>query len=102
MNKPNTTKQGSKSKKEIPVLQVASFKVTRARVLDSGSVSFDMELNGISIYGCFVGESKENGDFISFPQRKGSNGKYYSIAWAKLSDDDSKSILQEVERIINE
>ena len=102
MNKPNTTKQGNKSTKEIPVLKVSSFKVTRAVVLESGSVSFDMELNGISIYGCFVAESKENGDFISFPQRKGSNGKFYSIVWAKLSDDDSKAILQEVERIINE
>lgn len=90
-----------KSIVDIPVLTVSSFKVTRVRSLDSGSVSFDMELNGINIYGCFV-VSGENGDFISFPKRKGKDGKYYSIVWAKLSAADSTAILQEVERLLNE
>ena len=103
MNKSSTTKQGNaSSKKKYQDLEVTSFRVTGVRILDSGAVTFDMILNGINIYGCFACESKEYGDFISFPQRKGSNGKYYSIVWAKLSDNDSKAILQEVERLLNE
>lgn len=100
--KKNGSEKGKKSIADIPVLEVSSFKVTRTRVLDSGSVSFDMELNGINIYGCIVVESEEYGDFISFPKRKGKDGKYYSIVWAKLSAADSSAILQEVERILNE
>lgn len=92
MNKSNSKK----------TLEVSSFRVTGARTLDSGSVSFDMKLNGINIYGCFVVESAEYGDFISFPQRKGKDGKYYPIVRAKLDKEDTTAILQEVERILNE
>lgn len=92
MNKSNSKK----------TLEVTSFRVTGVRTLDSGSVSFDMKLNGINIYGCFVVESAEYGDFISFPQRKGKDGKYYPIVWAKLDKEDTTAILQEVERILNE
>lgn len=101
MNKSNL-KKGKRSIADTPVLEVSSFKVTRARSLDNGSVSFDMLLNGIYIYGCFVVESEEHGDFISFPKRKGKDGKYYSIVWAKLSAADSTAILQEVERLLSE
>lgn len=101
MNRSNS-KKGKRSIADIPVLEVSSFKVTRVRSLDNGSVSFDMELNGINIYGCFVVESEEKGDFISFPKRKGKDGNYYSIVWAKLSAADSTAILQEVERLLNE
>lgn len=96
------SKKVKKSIADIPVLTVSSFKVTRVRYLDNGSVSFDMELNGINIYGCFVVESEEYGDFIYFPKRKGKDGKYYSIVWAKLSAADSTAILQEVERLLSE
>lgn len=92
MNKPNSKK----------TLEISSFRVMRVRTLDSGSVSFDMKLNGINIYGCFVVESAKYGDFISFPQRKGRDGKYYSIVWANLDKEDTTAILQEVERILNE
>lgn len=64
-------------------------------------VVFDMELNGVTIYGCRVVEGK-NGDFISFPSRKGSDGKYYSIAYAPLDSDTQNTILKEVERRLNE
>ena len=101
MNRSNS-KKGKRSIADIPVLEVSSFKVTRVRSLDNGSISFDMELNGINIYGCFVVESVEYGDFISFPRRKGKDGKYYSIVWAKLDKEDTTAILQEVERILNE
>lgn len=74
-------------------------KVTRAKQFKDGGVVFDMQVNGVSIYGCRVIESK-NGDFVSFPSYKGSDGKYYSHAWVKLSDEDTKSIVKQVEDMI--
>lgn len=99
MNKPTSNKKSNGN--NVEELKVDNFCVTRARVLSSGSVSFDMQLNGISIYGCFVVEGKYS-DFISFPQRKGTDGKYYSIVWARLSKDDTEMILAEVEKKLNE
>lgn len=97
MNKPNTNTK--KSNQEC--LKISSFSVIRARVLDSGSVVADLKINGIIIYGCFVVET-EKGDFISLPQRKGSDGKYYSIVWAKLSKQDTEDIIAEIEKKLNE
>ena len=74
-------------------------KVTRAKQFKDGGVVFDMQVNGVSIYGCRVIESKK-GDFVSFPSYKGSDGKYYSHAWVKLSDEDTKAIVQQVEDMI--
>ena len=57
-------------------------------------------INGISIYGCRVVETKD-GDFIGLPQRKGNDGKWYSIVWAKFSEADTEDILAEVEKQLN-
>ncbi len=97
MNKPNTN--AKKSNQEC--LKISSFSVIRARVLNSGSVVADLKINGIIIYGCFVVETKK-GDFISLPQQKGSDGKYYSIVWAKLSKQDTEDIIAEIEKKLNE
>lgn len=96
MNKPNT-ESNQKSK---DCLKIDSFSVNRVHQFDNGGVCFDMTLNGINIYGCRVVETQK-GDFIGLPQRKGSDGKYYSIVWAKFSEQDSKDILAEVEKQLN-
>lgn len=74
---------------------VVNAKVTRANQVND-TVFFDMEVNGVSIYGCKVVEGSK-GDFISFPSHKGKDGKYYNHAWIKLSDDDTKAIIEQVE-----
>lgn len=96
MNKPNT-ESNQKSK---DCLKIDSFSVNRVHQFDNGGVCFDMTLNGINIYGCLVVETQK-GDFIGLPQRKGTDGKYYSIVWAKFSEQDSKDILAEVEKKLN-
>ena len=73
-------------------------KVTRANQVND-TVFFDMEVNGVTIYGCKVIEGK-NGDFISFPSHKGKDGKYYNHAWVKLSDDDTAAIVKQVEEML--
>lgn len=85
-------------KKEEQTVSIEA-KVTRAKQFKDGGVVFDMQVNGVSIYGCRVIESK-NGDFISFPSYKGSDGKYYSHVWVKLSDEDTKAIVKQVEDMI--
>ena len=98
MNKPNTESKAKSNKGE--ELKIDSFSVNRVHQFDNGGVAFDMTVNGISIYGCRVVETKD-GDFIGLPQRKGNDGKWYSIVWAKFSAADTKDILAEVEKQLN-
>lgn len=98
MRKPNTDSKAGKSKQK--ELKIDSFSVNRVHQFENGGVTFDITINGISIYGCNVVESTK-GDFISLPQRKGNDGKYYSIVWAKFSEADTKDILAEVENMLN-
>ena len=81
-------------KKEASEVTV-NAKVTRANQVND-TVFFDMEVNGVTIYGCKVVEGSK-GDFISFPSHKGKDGKYYNHAWIKLSDEDTKEIISQVE-----
>ena len=73
-------------------------KVVRANQVED-LVFFDVEINGVTIYGCKVVEGK-NGDFISFPSHKGKDGKYYNHAYIKLTDEQAKDIISQVENMI--
>lgn len=96
MKKPETSKATEKEN-----LQIDSFSIDRTFIFKNGDVTFDMTLNGIRIYGCRIIEGK-NGDFVAFPERKGNDGKYYSIVWARLSEKDNADIVAEVEKKVNE
>ena len=76
------------------------FKVSNVFVASTGTVFFNLTINEVTIYGCRVVEGK-NGDFISFPQKKGNDGKYWNIAYVKLTDDEAKAIIAEVEKEVN-
>lgn len=99
MKKPesNGTSQKNGERKTIKNL---TFEVKRVHMFDNGGVVADLCLNEIDIYGVRVVEGK-NGDFLSFPQRKGADGKYYSICYASLCEADTKAILSEIERKLN-
>lgn len=77
----------------IEVLRVKEFKGEKNNII------CDLKINGISIYGVRVIEGK-NGDFLSFPQRKGSDGNYYSICYCRLSDAELKSTLEVIEKML--
>ena len=77
----------------------AEINVTRAKQFDNGGVVFDVEINGVTIYGCRVVEGSK-GDFVSFPARKGSDDKYYSHAFYKLSEAETKEIISQVEKLL--
>lgn len=97
MNKKGTTKGN-----EVPELKIDSFEVKKAVCFKkSGNVLIDVTINGITIYGASIVEGK-NGDFIGWPQRKGKDGNYYNVVYAKISAEDAKDIVAEAEKIIIE
>lgn len=100
MKKPET-KSTQSNRQNKQYTEIRQFMVKRVKMFDNGGVNFDLEVNGIMIYGCRVVESK-NGDFISFPQRKGGDGKYYNIAYVALKPEDQEAILGVVERMLND
>ena len=84
---------------EVNEIDVLSFEVSRVNQYKD-TVFFDLTINGIKTYGCTVVEGKK-GDFISFPSKKGQDGKWYSIVYARLSSSDQEKILAEVEKQLN-
>ena len=77
---------------------VVNAKVTRANQVEN-TVYFEMDVNGVMIYGCKVIEGSK-GDFVSFPSHKGKDGKYYNYAYIKLSDEDTAAIVKQVEEML--
>ena len=73
------------------------IKVTRAHA-HKDQLFFDMEVNGVKIYGCRLVDGSK-GVFVSFPSRKGNDGKYYSYAYVQLSEDDVKNIAEQIDAI---
>lgn len=79
-------------------------KVTRAKEFDGGAVTFDMVVNGITVYGCWYREGQDkNGkeyEIISFPSQKGKDGKYYNHVWFKVDDDTKADIIDQLQKLV--
>lgn len=105
----NTRKAKKANKKdnqqERTFIEVRDVEVKNVRVVETQNngdlVFFTLVLNGVTIYNCRVATGK-NGDFISFPQYKGSDGKYYNNVFVSLSDEDSANILENIQKQIDE
>lgn len=80
--------------------KVESFTVSGVKEWRENDITFTLTVNGVTIYNCRVACYGDT-DFISFPSRKGSNDKYYNIAYVRLSKEDEEAILAEVERQLN-
>lgn len=89
-----TKAKAAEEKYEIEVLRAHEFK--------SGDISFDMKVNGVTLYNCtYMNESeKVKQPFVSFPSRKGSDGKYYSYVWFKISDETLAEIEKGIEAVL--
>lgn len=90
----------AKAKKSNQKLVNPELKVSRVRVVETRNntdmVIFTLTVNGVDIHSCRIAEGK-NGDFLSFPQYKGNDGKYYFHAFAPLSDDDQAKVIDMVQ-----
>lgn len=87
----------------------ATFVATVKRVKDftkdgNISVTFDMEVNGIMIYGLWYreGTSKEGKGYemISFPSHKGNDDKYYNYAYFKISKELQEDIVNQIQNML--
>ena len=105
MNTQNAKKQSkTKDQQEKDFCEVRTCQVKNVRVIagkNGDLVFFTLALNGVTIYNCRVATGK-NGDFVSFPQYKGSDGKYYNNVYVSLAEEDSERILQLVQAAIDE
>lgn len=78
--------------------KIYSCEVLRAKEYKD-TVFFDVNINGVSIYGCRFVEGK-NGDFVSFPSYKGNDGKYYSHAYIKLDEATVALIDEQIDKLL--
>ena len=103
----NTKGKGKKEEakgKEQEVLKLDSWNVEKVRVVTTKDgkdlVFLTLILNGVAINNCKIVTGK-NGDFVSFPQYRGSNDQYYNVVYARLSDEDTKNICALVQEEID-
>lgn len=88
--------------KEAKELKVKNWNVTRAHKFQDGNISFDAEINGISLYGMtLVWYKKEKRYFIGFPSRK-SGDSYFNHYWFRASDDFVEQIVDAVEALLED
>lgn len=78
--------------------------VTRAKEIKEGTVAFDMEVNGVKVYGCWYkeGTNKDGKEYqiVSLPQKKGKDGVYYSIVWFPMSKEVKESIIAQLQKLV--
>lgn len=105
----NRKKSAETENKAAAAAQALAIEVLRAKdFTEAGkegcSIVFDMNVNGIIIYGCWYREGKDkNGEdyeMVSFPSQKGKDGKYYNYAWVKLQQSDIDNISKQIESLL--
>lgn len=89
-----------KPKNETKKSILKDYKVDHVKMDSKDRVRFSLTVNGVTVYGCNAVEGK-NGDFISFPSYKGTDGKYYNHAYIPLTDEEQEGILLDVEKELN-
>ena len=98
--------------KEKEVKQEYVVKVDAARTTKNDSIiMIDLDINGVKIKSCMLkeveckkdGKTHKAGDIcyvVNFPSEKGSNGKWYNIAWCPLSNDNINDIVNQFHSIL--
>ena len=92
-----------KKNKETENTHVYNIEVSRAKELDSGDIALDLIVNGVSIYGAFYVTRKVDGketSFLSFPSRKGSDGKHYKYVYFPMNDAQLAQLEKDIEAAI--
>ena len=86
---------------DVNVLRAKDF--TENSKLDT-NVAFDMEVNGIKIYGCWLkeGTGKDGKEYslISLPSQKVKDGNYYSVTWFPISKELTKEIREQIVKML--
>ena len=72
-----------------------SWEVQRVRETRRGDLYFTLMLNGVTINNCHVAHTQDNREFVALPQYRGSDGNYYSVVYARLSEELQAEIIAE-------
>ena len=88
----------NKSKESEKKSVISDIKVLRAKEYKE-TTFFDLEVNGVKIYGCRFMEGK-NGNFVAFPSKKGSDGKYYNHVYVELDEAMVNLIDEELDKLL--
>ena len=105
----NRKKSADTENKQAEQAQALAIEVLRAKDFtedgkDGCSISFDMKVNEVTIYGCWYREGKckkgEDYQLVSFPSKQGKDGKYYSHAYVKLQQSDIDLISKQIESLL--
>ena len=92
---------GSKGGAKAPEFEkLVSFEVISAKEGTTGNGNdwqiCTVKINGVTIFGCravtYKDKEGKSKDFLAFPERKGSDGKYYKHAYIPLSQEDQQKI----------
>ena len=97
--------EGSKVSYEITVDAARATK-------NDAIVMVDLDINGVKVKSCMLkevvckkdGDKHKKGDIcyvVNFPAEKGSNGKWYNIAWCPLSSENIDDIVKQTESLLN-
>ena len=85
-------------------INVTELEVLKARQFRNSRIGFDLKINGVVIYSmiAFPYNDKQGNDAwgISFPQRKGSDNKYYNEVYFYIDDELRKRILDLIDKIL--
>ena len=99
-SKKNNNKEEAAAKYDIKVTRAKDFTGDDGKTV----IAFDMIANGVTIYGCWyrVATNKKGEDFtmISFPSSKAKDGKYYSHAYFKITDEMIADIEKQIEGLL--
>lgn len=72
--------------------KIESLDVQRVKNTNRGCY-FTLVLNGVSINGCTIRETKDEVPFISLPQYKGRDGNWYNVVYFRFSKEDQDAII---------
>ena len=90
----------STEKTETKVTKLA-YTISRVKEVTDTMVSFNINVNGVTIYGMKVIKYKskktgEDGMMVAFPTRKGTDDKYYNICTFSMTQEMQDDIINQV------
>ena len=100
--KVNDKKKVSRDSQPKEYMKIEGFSVSNVRVISETAVSFTLKIHGASFYNMRLVESKEGVRFVSSPQVKAKNGKYYYQYYLGLDKDTAKEIIAAVEAALED
>lgn len=97
------TKNAKEAERVYFDLKANGAEVTNVKVINDTFITFTIKCKGFAFYNMRMSERKSDGKpFITVPQTKGSNGKFYDLYALYLSDADQEEMIDKVLKIVSE